>query len=297
MALHGHAEHNKTQIHLDWTRFGKVVFTLGGPAAKEHSRFDRPTTVAIDQHSHIFICDANNNRIQSFDADGSFRFTFGSGPGSAPGQFNNPFCVATDSKDHIIVTDVDNHRVQIFDHVGKFLSTYTSTQVVGGIWEPRGLVVNNNDRHIVVDGANDHSIQCFNLDGTLFSRFDAENGPFGGHKYVAVDKRNNHVFITDTERQVLRVFEEDGKLINTWPYQEPFDVAIAPDGHIIMIDNNSGMKVFDENFKFLHQHCKNLFHHSEKAAAMGIAVDQRDGSIIVAEATFHHIHKIGFYPQ
>jgi len=278
-----------------------VLFTLGsGSPSNEHGKFNTPTTaaVAVDESAHIFICDSDNNRIQSFEQDGTFRFAFGSGPGSAPGQFKNPFCVATDGKEHVLVSDVGNSRIQIFDYHGKFISEYTTTALpAGGRWEPRGLVVNSNDRHIVVDGGNDHSVQCFNPDGTLFSKYDAESGPFKGHKYVAVDKRNNHVLITDTERQCLRVFEEDGKLIHTWQYKDPFDCAVAPDGHIIMIDNNSGMTVFDENFKLMHTYEKNLFQHTAHPTAMGIAIDQHDGTVTVTEAACHRIHKIGFFPK
>jgi len=64
-----------------------------------------------------------------------------------------------------------------------------------------------------------------------------------------------------------------------------------------MIDNNSGFKVFDEHFKFLKQYDQNAFHHTSQAAAMGIATDPRDGTVVVAEALSHRIHKFGFFPQ
>jgi len=282
---------------MDLLRFGQLLWSKGTPG-KEGSgngEFNHPTTIAVNQHGDIHVVDRGNSRVQVFNYQGVFKHTFGT-KGTGNGEFNNPFCVATNSKDEIIVSDTDSARVQIFTSHGKFLHAFTST-ACSGPWHPMGVVVSNNDKIIVVDTENEHSIQTFNPDGTLFVKFDAESGPFTGHKYVAVDKRNNKVFITDTQRECLRVFAEDGSLLETWPYKEPFDVAVAPDGHILMLDNNSGFKLFDEKFTFIRQFDRQAFHHTSQASAMGIAFDPRDGTVTVAEATFHMIHKFGYYPH
>jgi len=93
---------------------------------------------------------------------------------------------------------------------------------------------------------------------------------------------------------VYACFAEDGTLLHTYAYQDPFDVAVMPSGHIIMIDNNNGLKVFDRNFQLLKQVHQDLFCHSAKAKPMGIAIDQHDGTVTVAEELSHKIHKIGF---
>jgi len=246
--------------------------------------------VAVNTHSKIFICDANNNRIQCFDKNGVFEFTFGS-HGAEAGHFDNPFCVAADSKLRIIVSDVNNHRVEIFNEHGKYQATIRSTP----LWSPRGVVVDQHDRIIVVDGENDHATQVFSPEGALLLKYDAETGPYEGHKYVAVDKRNGNVLLTDTARNCIRVYGPDGSLLKTHAYPAPFDVAVERNGHIVMIDNNSGLKAFDENMTLLHQFAQHLFRHTPTASAMGIAIDQHDGTITVAEANSDKVHKLGFY--
>jgi len=54
------------------------------------------------------------------------------------------------------------------------------------------------------------------------------------------------------------------------------------------------LKVFDRNFQLLKQVHQDLFCHSPKAKPMGIAIDQHDGTVTVAEELSHKIHKIGF---
>jgi len=282
---------------IDWSKFGKVIFSVGSEGTGD-GQFTRPTTVAITNHSEIIICDAGNNRVQVFNDCGNFKFKFASA-GSGDGQLNNPFCVAADSHNRIVVTDTGNSRVQVFDPHGKFLYAFGSKGVGNGqMMEPKGVVINTNDRAVVIDGAGDHSVMTFDLKegGKFFNKYDAETEPYTGHKYVAVDKRNNNILITDTQRNCLKVFSEAGQLVANYPYSEPFDVAVADDGKIIMIDNNHGLRLFDDKMNFLHQYQRNFFGHTTHASAMGIAVDHQDHTLITVECPANKFHKIGYYP-
>ena len=188
-----HVYDQKPVPRLDLLRFGRLIWSKGlpGKTGTGNGEFDHPTTIAVDAHGSIHVVDRGNARVQVFDSEGVFKYMFGKA-GKGEGEFSNPFCVAVNSKGEVIVTDTDNARVQMFAHHGKFQRAFGST-VSSGAWKPMGVVVNSMDRMIVVDAGNEHSVQAYNPDGTLYVRFDAETQPFTGHKYVAVDKRNNHV--------------------------------------------------------------------------------------------------------
>ena len=188
-----HVFDQKPVPHLDLLRFGRLIWSKGlpGKTGTGNGEFDHPTTIAVDAHGSIHVVDRGNARVQVFDSEGVFKYMFGKA-GKGEGEFSNPFCVAVNSKGEAIVTDTDNARVQMFAHHGKFQRAFGST-VSSGAWKPMGVVVNSMDRMIVVDAGNEHSVQTYNPDGTLYVKFDAETQPFTGHKYVAVDKRNNHV--------------------------------------------------------------------------------------------------------
>lgn len=199
-----HARDQKPVPRLDLLRFGRLLWSKGlpGKTGTGNGEFNHPTTIAVDAHGSIHVVDRGNSRVQVFDNEGVFKYVFGKA-GKGDGEFNNPFCVAVNSKGEVIVTDTDNARVQMFGHHGKFQRAFGST-ASSGPWKPMGVVVNNMDRMIVVDAGNEHSIQTYNPDGTLYVKFDAETQPFTGHKYVAVDKRNNHVRLRpDCRRELM----------------------------------------------------------------------------------------------
>ncbi len=121
--------------------------TLCSPGAGA-GQCSNPQGVATDSETgRIFLADRNNNRIDVFEANGTFLFAFGWGvadgttaalqkctatcfkgiAGSGDGQFNLPRRVAVDnapasaSRHDVYVLDSENHRVQKFSPEGAYL--------------------------------------------------------------------------------------------------------------------------------------------------------------------------------
>ncbi len=95
----------------------------GGPNALKN-----PTGIAVSPTGEIWVCDTANDRLQIFDADGSFLREFGA-HGDAPGQFDfgeetaemdghiplgNACGLAFDASGALYVADAANFRVQRF---------------------------------------------------------------------------------------------------------------------------------------------------------------------------------------
>jgi sugar lactone lactonase YvrE len=96
-----------------------------GTAGRKHTltepgEFSLPTNVALDGGGNVYVTDTLNNRVEIFDADGSFISEFGSG-GDGPGHFARPKGIALDCDGHIWVADEIQSRVQVFDKNGQLL--------------------------------------------------------------------------------------------------------------------------------------------------------------------------------
>ncbi|HLW52792.1 MAG TPA: 6-bladed beta-propeller [Candidatus Angelobacter sp.] len=96
-----------------------------GTGGKKHSLtgpgdFALPTNVAVDKDGNVYVTDTLNNRVEIFDADGSFLSEFGK-PGDGPGHFARPKGIAVDGDGHIWVVDEVQCRVQVFNREGQLL--------------------------------------------------------------------------------------------------------------------------------------------------------------------------------
>jgi len=96
-----------------------------GTGGKKHTLtspgdFSLPTHVAVDKEGNVFVTDTLNNRVEIFDADGTFISEFGKA-GDGPGHFARPKGIAVDCDGHIWVADEIQSRVQVFDKEGRLL--------------------------------------------------------------------------------------------------------------------------------------------------------------------------------
>lgn len=85
--------------------------------------FSKPTGLAVDAEGNLYVCDTMNNRIEVFDADGTFIREFGKA-GDAPGTFARPKGIAIDSDGHIWVADGVQDRVQVFNQDNQLLIAF-----------------------------------------------------------------------------------------------------------------------------------------------------------------------------
>ena len=140
---------------------GTFLLAWGGWYGPGNGQFTHPDGVATDGSGNVYVADSYpNNRIQKFDANGTFLTTWGSS-GSGNGQFSDPEGVATDGSGHVYVTDLGNSRVQIFDASGSFLTMWGSAGSANGQFSHPDGVATDGTGNVYVADFDNNRIQKF----------------------------------------------------------------------------------------------------------------------------------------
>jgi DNA-binding beta-propeller fold protein YncE len=184
-------------------------------------QFDNPIGMAIDRAGNILISDMNNGRIQKFSPQGDFISSFGA-TGSADGEFGNPFGIAVDRYGNIYVIEAGNERIQKFKSDGTFIALWKRTVDELDMHGPRKAAIGPDDSLYVVDMGHARVIK-FNFEGRQTAHW-GENGTgdsqFRDMTSVAVDPKENKVYVTDPGNKRIQIFDSNGKFLGQWPVDE-----------------------------------------------------------------------------
>ena len=133
----------------------KLIRRLGKPGTEHTStklgEFAKPTGVAVNEEGNVFISDTWNNRVQVFDADGTFIRAFGEA-GDGPGYFARPKGISIDSDGHIWVADGVQDRVQVFTPEGRLLIYMGEHGMLPGQFQSlANVMVDKNNRVLTTE--------------------------------------------------------------------------------------------------------------------------------------------------
>jgi sugar lactone lactonase YvrE len=133
----------------------KLIRKLGKPGTNhtstEPGEFAKPVGAAVDQNGNVYVTDTWNNRIQEFDADGTFIRAFGEA-GDGPGYFARPKGISIDGDGHIWVADSMQERVQVFTPEGQLLIYMGESGLLPGQFQSLANVfVDKNNRILTTE--------------------------------------------------------------------------------------------------------------------------------------------------
>jgi sugar lactone lactonase YvrE len=128
----------------------KFIRRIGKPGTNHTStapgEFAKPIGVAVDQDSNLYVTDTWNNRVQVFDADGTFIRTFGKS-GDGPGYFARPKGIAIDGDGHLWIADTMQDRVQVYTPEGKLLIWMGGHGMLPGMFQGlANIAIDKNNR-------------------------------------------------------------------------------------------------------------------------------------------------------
>lgn len=144
-----------------------VIFTQAGEfvrawgrRGRDRGEFCEPRNICI-AGDRIAIADTGNQRVQVFDARGSYLFQVGVQPGEKQDLFKRPVDVALDADGAMYVVDADRAMVQAFDKGGLSIRSFGDYgPFIGLLNEPMGVSVAGGEI-LIADSAN-HRVQFFN---------------------------------------------------------------------------------------------------------------------------------------
>jgi hypothetical protein len=196
---------------------GCVDPDMGGPLQLGDGEFWDPVGLTFNAAGNLHVAEWSNDRVQVFDATGSFIRKWGSS-GSGPGQFDIADDVAFDSQGRVFVVDKLNNRIQRFSSIGAFQLQWGSPGSGNGQFnKPVGIAIDAADNVFVAEQYG-HRIQKFTVDGAFVHKwgtFGAAQGQFNEPIHIAVDAAGN-VYVPDSKNHRIQKFDGNGTFLTMW---------------------------------------------------------------------------------
>ena len=211
-----------------------------------------PQGLAVDNETgRLYVADRGNNRIDVFEADGTFVIAFGWGvdtgaskletctteskcnagiAGSGPGQFDQPTWIAVDndassSSHHAVYVGTDNFRVQKFKATGEFIKAFGTkgsgpcqfSNAIDPIAVGPGGDLYVAD-HFDDDGAGPlriftNRVERFDSEGNCLGEVDLFKGGAAFLTRFAVDSAGSFYVTTEAGGGLLRKYDSSGALL------------------------------------------------------------------------------------
>jgi len=274
------------------------VFDLKwGDWGDEDGLFEWPYGIAVDNEGNVYVTDTNNNRIQKFNATGSFITNWGVW-GYGDGQFWCPISISVDNEGNVYVADWSNYRIQKFNTTGSFITKWGGEGSGDGKFnKPYGVAVDSEENVYVADYYN-HRIQKFNATGAFILKwgsYGADDGLFNHPTGVAVDNEGN-VYVSDTENHRIQKFNATGSFITKWGSPGPYGIVVDNAGNVYVSDTeNHRIQKFNATGSFITKWGSKGSDDGEFNSPIGVAVSPA-GHIYVTDCNNHRIQKFLLSP-
>jgi alpha-tubulin suppressor-like RCC1 family protein len=270
------------------------LYVLGwGSYGTGNGQFKGTWGLAVDTSGNVFVTDAENNRVQKFDSNGSYLTQWGS-YGTANGQFQWPVAVAVDLSGNVFVVEYNGERVQKFDSDGTYITQWGAPGSGNGQFlRPFGVAVDMFGKVFVTDNMNNR-VQKFDSSGNYLSQWGTEgtgNGQFKSPSGVAVDT-NGNVIVADYGNHRIQKFTPDGTYITQWgsegvgngQFNHPVGVTVDASGNIFVADaDNQRIQKFNSNGIYITQWGSSGSGNSQFIRPFGVAANPFD-FVFVADA-------------
>lgn len=280
----------------------KFVWQVNGRGPDNPNGFGRPTGIAVDSQSNVYIVDGPNHRVQKFDTNGKLLTMWGSyGNGDGQFMFRIPRGhfgdIAVDGQGNVYVTDA-NQRVQKFDGDGRFLTKWGSPGTGDGQFSLFMYIATDKQGNVYIADGGNNRVQKFDSNGKFLMKWGSmgsgegqfgtspEDGGVGG---IASDSQGN-VYVVDPVNHRIEKFDTNGHFLLQWgsPGSEvgqfvlPSGVAVDTQDNVYVTDNEANcVSKFDRNGRFLFKWGETGENPGQFSYPQGIAVDKQ-GNIYVA---------------
>jgi DNA-binding beta-propeller fold protein YncE len=188
--------------------------------------------LALDANQTVYVTDATNPGVATFDRVGNFIRRF-----ELPAGSQTPVGVGIDAAGNVYVADFGNSRIVKFNPAGQVTRTWPT--LPDG---PTGVAIDSEGHvFVAIHRVHEHYVQKFDSDGTVLAEFGTTGGGDGQFRVddhhqgpeEMVIGRSGHVYVTDSGAFRVIEFDNAGAFVRNYvadPLSSPRPlVAVAVD--------------------------------------------------------------------
>ena len=210
-----------------------------------------PYAVATDNDERLFVADASQGRVHSFDLKNRKHKQFADIGNEQ--ELQMPVALAVIG-DRIYVVDSVLHKICVFNQKGKYILSFGQERLK----RPTAIAYCALENNIYVTDTASHKINIFRQDGSFVKELGERGtkpGLFNFPTQLWVDKEGR-LYVSDTLNYRIQIFTKKGKFVKMFGRQgdragnfaHSGGVATDSFGHIYVVDRQfENIQVFDSN--------------------------------------------------
>jgi len=258
------------------------------PMAPEKPRYGYAGELTGEDNFHPENLEARSTTAKMFD------WLVGLTAGNPdPVVLRRPQCGTVDAEGSVFVTDIGRAAVYVFDKPAGQLDIWDYARTNTRFIAPIGIALGAQGEVLVAD-AELHSVFRLDRKGNPLGEFgrDVLKRPTG----LARDPQRGRVYVADTHAHDIKVFSDDGKLLevigrrgeNDGEFNSPTHLAFAFDKLYVTDTLNSRIQVLDVHGKMVTKFGQRGLYVGDLVRPKGVAVDS-ESNIYVIESLYDNL--------
>ncbi|MDF2536197.1 MAG: repeat containing protein [Bacillales bacterium] len=278
-------EKNKTKEKKVELKFSRILGTISDGISK-------PMDI-VEYDQKVYITDATTKVVHVFSSEGKKLYEFDGNDGKK--RFEFPYGI-TIHKKSVYVADMSQNRILIFDADGKYLKDFIvkgTENLIG----PGPIRIANEKLYVSYLG--NGKVVVFDLkDGKELEITPSKNEKFGAVNGLAIDKEEGNIFISDSTKRQVSLFDKNGKFVKVVAgigseikLSYPRGLAFSEQKLFIVDATNNAIVLTDSKGNLISKYTKIGRNDGEFRLPSGIYIT-RDQKVLVTDTLNNRVQEL-----